>query len=70
MEAFPFAVELIDEGQELGHQVLLGGKDATSHDLALHQVEEDFDHIQPRRVSRNEVEGDAGMLAEPSLIPS
>ena len=67
MEAFPLAVELVDEGQQLGHQVPLGGKDASGHHLGLHQVEEYFDRVQPRRVGRNEMEGDARMLAEPIL---
>ena len=35
MEAFPLAVELVDEGQQLGHQVPLGGKDASGHHLGL-----------------------------------
>ena len=67
MESFSLAVELVDEGQQLGHQVPLGGKDTSGHHLGLYQVEEDFDHVQPGRVGRDEMEGDAGMLAEPLL---
>ena len=67
MKPLAFAVKLFDESQELGHQVRLGGEDATGDYFRLHQAKEKLYQVEPGGIGRNKMEGDLRMGLRPAL---
>ncbi len=66
MKPLAFAVKLFDESQELGHQVRLGGEDATGDYFRLHQAKEKLHQVEPGGIGGNEMKGDLRMGLRPA----
>ena len=58
-------VPAVDEGPNLGVEVLDGLEHAAADGLSLDDAEPDLDQVHPRRVGRGEVDLEPGVLLEP-----
>ena len=65
MEGSSFLVEFVYVGQDASNQIACRWKVTATDDLALQEIEEDLDEIEPRRVSGNGMEMHPGVSFAP-----